>query len=163
MRFLIDENMPGTLVRLLRERGHDVLSVKESLRGWGDQAILARAQKDLRLIVTQDKDFGCLAFSARLPASCGIILFRPRVSDPDQIPMRMLSVLENRPDWEGMFAVVTENRIRIRPLSAAVHPENVKMTETQRQELDVRLDAMKENPDKGIAWEDAKDELRKKR
>ena len=43
MRLLVDENMPGTVIVELRERGHDVLSVKESMRGADDPDILRRA------------------------------------------------------------------------------------------------------------------------
>ena len=41
MRFLLNENMSGTVIRILRERGHDVLSVKELLRGAPDTDIVA--------------------------------------------------------------------------------------------------------------------------
>ena len=46
MRWIVNENVSGTVIRALRERGHDVLSVKESLRGSADAEILARAQAD---------------------------------------------------------------------------------------------------------------------
>jgi hypothetical protein len=36
----------ATVVRLLRERGHDVFAVKESIRGADDPEILARAQAE---------------------------------------------------------------------------------------------------------------------
>ena len=42
MRWIANENVSGTVIRTLRDRGHDVLSVKESLRGTGDPHILAR-------------------------------------------------------------------------------------------------------------------------
>src|SRR5271157_3408811 len=70
MRFLVNENLTGTVIQELRQRGHDVLSVKESMRSETDDAILARAQPEERIVVTHDKDFGELAFRAQLPASC---------------------------------------------------------------------------------------------
>jgi hypothetical protein len=42
MRWIANENVSGTVIRTLRDRGHDVLSVKESLRGTGDPHILDR-------------------------------------------------------------------------------------------------------------------------
>ena len=33
MRILANENVPGPLIRELRERGHDVMSVQETMRG----------------------------------------------------------------------------------------------------------------------------------
>jgi predicted nuclease of predicted toxin-antitoxin system len=76
MRFLVNENVTATVIRGLRDRGHDVLSVKESMRSEKDEAVLARAQADQRVVVTHDKDFGELAFRSKLPASCGVVLFR---------------------------------------------------------------------------------------
>ncbi|HKI20865.1 MAG TPA: hypothetical protein VKA15_23435 [Isosphaeraceae bacterium] len=32
MQLLVNENVTGTVIRELRQRGHDVLSVKESMR-----------------------------------------------------------------------------------------------------------------------------------
>ena len=67
------------------------------------------------------------------------------------------------PDFEKLSTAEKILRLQDAWDRIAENPENVKITETQRQELDSRLDAMKENPDKGIAWEAARDELRKKR
>jgi predicted nuclease of predicted toxin-antitoxin system len=58
-----------------------------------------RAQRELRLVVTQDKDFGELAFRQRLAAQCGVILFRLSQNDPDANVQRMLEVIESRSDW----------------------------------------------------------------
>jgi predicted nuclease of predicted toxin-antitoxin system len=116
MQLLVDENMPGTVIVELRNRGHDVLSVKESMRGAEDPAILARAQAESRVVVTQDKDFGELAFRSGLPATCGVILLRLASDDPDADNRRIVAAIESRTDWSGAFAVVTEERIRVRPL-----------------------------------------------
>lgn len=116
MRFLLNENMSRTVIRTLRERGHDVLSAKESLQGLPDEDVLARAQQERRLVVTQDKDFGELAFRARLLADCGVILFRLAGANPDQDNRRVLEVLESTTEWVGQFAVVTQHQVRIRAL-----------------------------------------------
>jgi predicted nuclease of predicted toxin-antitoxin system len=117
MRLLLNENVTGTVILELRKRGHDVLlSVKESMRSEADDAILARAQTDERIVVTHDKDFGELAFRSQLPASCGVILLRLTGSDPDADNQRILEAVESRTDWAGHFSVVTDDRIRMRPL-----------------------------------------------
>ena len=116
MRWIVDENVSGTVIHTLRDRGHDVLSVKESLRGVGDPHILARAQAEHRVLVTNDKDFGELAFRCGLPASSGIVLFRLSGADPESDNRRVLQVLESSGDWTGHFAVVTDDRVRLRPL-----------------------------------------------
>ena len=68
MRIIVNENVTGTVIRELRRRGYDVLSVKDSMRGADDTSILRRAEMEDRLVVTHDKDFGELAFRHRLPA-----------------------------------------------------------------------------------------------
>lgn len=116
MQLITNENIPSSVVQSLRERGHDVLAVKESMRGEDDSTILNRAVAELRLVIKQDKDFGELAFRFGLPASCGVILFRLASSDPETNSRRMLDVIESRADWEGLFAVATDSRLRTRPL-----------------------------------------------
>lgn len=122
MRLLVNENVSSTVIRELRERGYDVLSVKESMRGERDEVILARAERERRIVVTHDKDFGELAIRWRLPASCGVILFRLANSDSVADNERILETLECRTDWAGQFSVVTDSRIRMRPLTAEPLP-----------------------------------------
>src|SRR5262249_22724835 len=114
--FLANENVTATVIEGLRQRGHDVLSVKESMRSEPDDVILARAQAEQRIVVTHDKDFGELAFRSHLPASGGVILFRLAGSDPDTDNRRILEALESRTDWAGHFSIITDDRIRMRAL-----------------------------------------------
>lgn len=124
MRFVAHENIPSTVILELRNRNHDVLSVKEEMRGLHDDAILARAQAEDRIVITHDKDFGELAFRSRLPASCGVILFRLAGTDPQMDSQRILEAVESRGDWAGHFSVVTDDRIRMRPLPGAAPPKS---------------------------------------
>lgn len=116
MRLLADENFPHDAVAALRTRGHDVLWIRSDAPGSTDDVILARARAEQRVLVTFDKDFGELAFRARLPATCGIILFRIAARSPSYVVHLTVSALESRADWVGHFAVVEEHRIRLRPL-----------------------------------------------
>ena len=122
MNLILNENMPTSVVRVLRDHGHDVLAVKESMRGDNDSSILARAQSESRTVVTQDKDFGELAFRRGMPAQCGVILFRLSGYHPDTDNRRMLEVIESRADWAGQFAVATDDRVRMRPLPPVTGP-----------------------------------------
>lgn len=122
MQFLVNENVTRTVIRELRQRGHDVLSIKESMRSEKDDVILACAQAEQRIVVTHDKDFGELAFRCRLPSSCGMILFRLSGSDWDLVNQRVLDAIESRTDWAGHFSVVTNDRIRMRPLPELSQP-----------------------------------------
>jgi predicted nuclease of predicted toxin-antitoxin system len=116
MRIIANENVMATVVGELRSRGHDVLSVKESIPKAADDAVLARAQSEQRLVLTHDKDFGELAFRYGLSAECGVLLIRlsggGRQADLDQV----LKVIESRDDWTGHFSVASRGRVRMRPL-----------------------------------------------
>lgn len=118
MRILANENIPGPVVRELRQRGHDVVWARETLRGEADHVLLSLAQTDERLIVTCDTDFGELAFHAGLPATCGVVLLRIPWTEPFADNRFAVSTLTGRESWTGIFAVVERDRIRVRPLPA---------------------------------------------
>jgi predicted nuclease of predicted toxin-antitoxin system len=85
-----------------------------------DPPILARAMSEQRILVTFDKDFGELAFRSRLPASCGVILFRFTQRGRQQDITRVVNTLQSRDDWAGAFWTVTDRGIRRRALPAKV-------------------------------------------
>ena len=116
MRLLANENVPGPVVAALRQGGHDVFYVKESMPGAEDPVVLALAQAEHRVVVTSDTDFGELAFRSGLPAECGVVLLRLDWTNPDADNQAAVAALTSRDDWSGVFAVVERDRIRIRPL-----------------------------------------------
>ena len=124
MRIIANENVTGTVISDLRRRGHDVLWVKETMPKASDEAILAAAQAEQRLVLTHDKDFGELAFRYGLPAACGVLLIRlsgtGRQADIDQV----LNLIDSRHDWAGHFSVAIRGRLRMRPLPS--NPEQRK-------------------------------------
>ena len=83
MHFLADENVPGPAVFALRGHGHDVLWIKEVMPGAEDPVVLDLAQRERRVVVTADTDFGELAFRSGLPAQCGVVLIRLDWTDPE--------------------------------------------------------------------------------
>jgi len=88
-RLLANENFPAPSVRLLRDLGHDVLSVAEEGEALTDNAVLAKASSDQRWIVTFDRDYGELIFARSVPAPPAVILFRLKSYRPDA-PGQML-------------------------------------------------------------------------
>ena len=116
MRLCANENVPGECVAMLRQGGHDVLWIREVARGSGDDAVLARAQAEARLLVTFGKDFGELVFRRGRSASRGVVLFRLRKPSPGFLARRVAQVLEAAAGWEDHYAVVDEHAIRLRPL-----------------------------------------------
>lgn len=55
IRFLANENIPFASVLQLRDAGYDVLAATESFPGASDPEILARAQREHRILLTFDR------------------------------------------------------------------------------------------------------------
>ena len=75
MRFLADENLDFAVVRSLRSAGHDVRALAEEATRTVDAEVIALARREGRILLTEDKDFGWLAFVAG-SGSDGVILVR---------------------------------------------------------------------------------------
>jgi predicted nuclease of predicted toxin-antitoxin system len=116
MRFLVDESAGRAIVRYLRSLGHDVVSVQECCPGIEDSEVCAWANREERVIITNDKDLGRLIFQER-SANRGVILLRlqdERAVNRVRVISDLLAGYEERlPDH---FAVVSESGVRIRPL-----------------------------------------------
>lgn len=96
MRFLANENFPGEAVAALRRGGYDVAWVRTDAPGASDQDILGRAQREKRVLVTFDKDFGELAWRASLPAESGVVLFRIPMPGPSRVGEALAGFLSMR-------------------------------------------------------------------
>ena len=119
MKFLIDQNRSPRLASLLRDHGHDAVHTHElGLQRAEDIELLLLAEREDRVIVSGDTDFGALlAMSQRTNPS--VILFRSRTAlTADQHAELILSHLDDlTPDLsEGAVVVVSDDRIRIRRL-----------------------------------------------
>lgn len=89
----------------------------DSRRRSSDEQILQIAQKENRIVVTFDKDFGELAFRSKLPVQSGIILFRITPRSSQYIAQVAVQALASRDNWFGHFSVVEDNRIRMTSLT----------------------------------------------
>jgi len=116
VKFLADENFPGTTVQALCDRQHDVLWVRTLSPGINDETVLTRAIGEDRTLLTFDKDFGELVFRLEVVATMGIVLFRLPVLPPQEMTALVIAAIESRRDWQHCFAVVEQDRIRIRQL-----------------------------------------------
>jgi predicted nuclease of predicted toxin-antitoxin system len=114
MKFLLDVCASSRALRtLLTDLGHDVLSAIEVDPRAADDAVLALALREERVLVTEDKDFGELVFVRRLPHPCIIRFVDMRVEEK---VAAMRELLERPADAirEGALIVVTRGRVRIR-------------------------------------------------
>jgi predicted nuclease of predicted toxin-antitoxin system len=117
MKFLIDENVGNTVVRFLKNKGHDVIvASKKGLSGREDDFLLGYAFKEDRIIITNDKDFGFLVYRQKMP-SRGIILFRFAQELPSLKVRALNAILSLKPEQLlNHFVIASEGKIRIRPL-----------------------------------------------
>ena len=118
MRFLADENFPGSAVAYLRAAGNDVVWIREIASGSADEVVLARAAREERILLTFDKDFGELAWRASLPLASGIVLFRLPMPAAHNAGSILAARIGERADWAGHFSVIEPGRVRMRPLAA---------------------------------------------
>jgi predicted nuclease of predicted toxin-antitoxin system len=116
LRWLADECVAAPLVAFLRAAGHDVFSVAEAAGGLSDMDVIALAQREKRLLLTEDKDFGDLVFR-RQSAVPGVMLMRIDLENPELKTRRLAAAIERY--GEGLFGryIVIENgRFRSRLL-----------------------------------------------
>ncbi len=118
MHLLADENVSRNAIEALRGLGHDVSWVATDAPGISDEAVLARASAEGRVLVTADKDFGELAFRWGLPAASSIILLRSRGTAALRTAS-LVAAVETREDWTGQFAVVENDRVRVTALPSS--------------------------------------------
>lgn len=112
MRFLVDECTGPAVSRWLREQGHDVFSVYEEARGIDDDAVIARAVTENRIIITNDKDFGEKVYRDR-QVHAGIVLLRLRDDSASGKITAVCSLIEfHATRIEGSFVVVTDKQVR---------------------------------------------------
>jgi predicted nuclease of predicted toxin-antitoxin system len=115
MRFLADENCDFAVVRALRAAGHDVRALTEETTRTVDSEIVSLAGREKRILLTEDKDFGWLAFVADASGD-GVILVR----FPGQMRSRLGGVVcdlvaEQGDKLRDSFTVVQPGQIRITP------------------------------------------------
>jgi len=94
-------------------QGHDVFSVYHHSRGATDDALLARAAAEDRILVTNDRDFGELIFREGRTHR-GVIFLRlvdERPANKIRVLAQLLASHSHR--LAGQFVVVTESQVRI--------------------------------------------------
>ena len=116
MKIKLDENVPVELIGSLVARGHDVHTVQqEALSGKSDPVIFDAANREQRLLFTQDLDFSDIRRFAPGTHS-GIVLIRLRDPSRRRIINRINQILELYliEDWSRCFVVISDKKLRVR-------------------------------------------------
>ena len=116
MRFKLDENVPVEAGELLRQSGHDVLTVVEQeLGGETDASVAVVCKREKRALLTFDTGFADIrAYPPE--AFPGMVVFRLKRQSSVHflgVVERLIHTISTEP-VEGHLWVVEEERIRIR-------------------------------------------------
>ena len=113
MRFLADESCDFAVVRALRAAGHEVVVVAEIARGAKDVEVLLLAREGADVLVTEDKDFGQLAYAGGR-GGAGVVLIRFPAPARPLLPGAVLDLVAR---FGGRlptsFVVLEPGRVRI--------------------------------------------------
>lgn len=116
MKFLADECCDANMIASLRSDGHDVLYITEFCPGKEDDEVLSKAYNDDRILLTEDKDFGELAFRMKKPAK-SIVLLRFPENQYNNKTIRLNDlIITHSNKLEGNFVVVDNEKCCFRPL-----------------------------------------------
>jgi predicted nuclease of predicted toxin-antitoxin system len=117
VRWLADECVHATVVSEMRKAGHDVLYTAEIAQRTDDALLAEWAAREGRILLTEDKDFGEIAFLQIRPVG-GIVLLRVDPKRRDIKWARLKACIEEFGDGlHDRYVVVDESRIRSRLLS----------------------------------------------
>ena len=113
MRFIVNECTGPLVAMWLSEEGNDVFDVYGQARGISDEDVLKIANKEKRILITNDKDFGEKIYRERKPHK-GVVLLRLGDERSRNKILVVRKLLETYAEsLEDNFVVVTEERVRV--------------------------------------------------
>ena len=113
-RFFTDENISKSLVRVLREKRHDVKDIKEEkLFGTPDKKMIYMAKTEDRIVLTHDKDFSNISIFP-LQSHNGIVLIRYKDLSPDNVIAKFIPLLNTKikSRLKKNLVIITDNFIK---------------------------------------------------
>lgn len=118
---LADENIHDEVVHYLLKQGLAVESIKErKLRGSTDEQIITIAEREEKIILTHDADFGRIMHLSQV-INTGVVFLRPGHIDFKFIIQTLKAILATKLDVQIPFILVAERsrediKIRLRQL-----------------------------------------------
>ena len=116
MRFKIDENLPIAAAEVLRQAGHDALTIHDQqLAGEPDPHVAAVCLAEQRALVTLDLDFSDIRTYP--PGDyAGIIVLRPRTQGHQSVLrlLKRLAALLTTETLRGNLWILDEFNLRVR-------------------------------------------------
>ena len=113
MRFLADESCDFAVVAALRGAGHDVGAVAETNASANDDAVFAAARAEARTLLTEDKDFGLLAYAV-VRETAGVVLIRYPANARSSLGRDVVEFVNTVGErMSGVFVVLEPGRARL--------------------------------------------------
>ena len=118
IRLLADENVHYDIVADLRDKGFDVITAMDAgLAGCKDYRVLEYSEKERRILLTGDKDFGGLLEFGSLYGKGKVILLRYSIMDIERITHELAELLKSEKRTfertRALLVVLSEGRYRI--------------------------------------------------
>lgn len=114
MDILADENLHPIVIQRLRDAGHIVEAIIETMPGTDDTEILQRSDIGKWIFVTFDRDFGELIFHRDYPRPAAVIYSRLGRAEPRHVADIILQLLDSQ-SVEGLFIALTKKGIKMTP------------------------------------------------
>lgn len=116
IKFLADVNIEKKIVDCLSRLGFDVKWIPDYNCEMKDDTLLDLANREKRILITNDKDFGELVF-LRKKLSAGIILLRVKGQDTKEkveLIERLIQIHSDR--LPNHFVLITQTRFQFIPM-----------------------------------------------
>ena len=116
-KFLIDEDIPRSTAKVLRDRGYEVLDARDcGLRGTVDEEVFKFAQKEKAVLLTSDLGFGNLL---RFPVgrhSGVVIVHFPNEISASELSNQIIKSFDTlaEEDFTKNLIILEPGKIRIR-------------------------------------------------
>lgn len=108
MKILVDENIPKMTVRVLRQRGCEVIDIRGSREeGMADDLLWERAQSSKSLLITTDKGF---AHRQSLSGHYGVLIVRLKKPNRHKIHERVMLAIDEfaHSDWPNQVVIMQD-------------------------------------------------------
>jgi predicted nuclease of predicted toxin-antitoxin system len=116
-KFVIDEDMPRSTSKVLKESGYVALDIRDhSLRGAEDHRIYQFSQENQAVLITGDLGFGNLLHFP-LGSHCGIIVARfPNEMNTKELNRLLVERIREltEDDCQGNLIIIEPGKMRIR-------------------------------------------------
>ena len=115
MKFLANENFPLASVKILQQAGHDTKFVGFEFPSVSDEEVIELAKRELRTIITFDRDYGELIFKYGYKTKGGVIYLRLKEFTPEEPAEYLLRIRQSTEiSFENTLTVIDEKNIRQR-------------------------------------------------